>query len=500
MDKDSSRIKGSIIKFNIILIAGLAALFILLHTYTHTLSRNGNWNSSKTALEKGVMGSWSFMLTYRALVKNQLDLGAWHGYQEIFLNKPPQYNKAEIDFSLAENACLVIFFGKNHDTLTAIRISNNHDYDDALLRVVDTRFVQKTSLNLPELNPGWNSIELDLAGNRTTMTLNNDQENSIILPALNYDVILGFRNYEASAIIDNIILSDSDGKTLFRETFQWKPFLLNWFLLLFLAGNILFIAIPVLRRTLLIAAVNISLIVIVLMLFFLLYGRYQYPKEWMINWKAKTTTIQTEDEVLEMSLLNIPGDSAHPLKMLFLGSSQTWGAGATTPESTFISRFEKMVNDSSQHQVICINTGISGVNSSDILRNYRETWLGAEPDICIVNLSLNDAGNPDFRKNIEEIIKINTKSGITTILIPEPVERSLEVSVTNHQIISDLAEQYDLQLVDIQGYINERYDEGFIFWDFVHLTDFGQQLFAEKLHQELKSTVNRKIVDKKNER
>lgn len=500
MNNGGRNIKRSLITFNIILISGLAALFILTNTFTHSLSRNGSWSSSKTALEKGVMGSWSFMLTYRALAGNQLNLGTWHGYQEIFLDKPLPYSKASFDFMLDENACLVIFYETNSDTLTAIRVSNNPAYDNALLRVVNNRFIEKSDITIPELNPGWNSIILNLNDNNTTLTLNDGRNGITELPAVNNDAILGFRNYESSAIIDNVILAGMDGEILFRETFHWKPSFLHWFILLLLAGNIVFISIPPLRRTLLIVGVNVSVIIFVILLIFLLYGRYQYPKEWMINWKSRTTTIQTEGEVLEKTLSGTKVHRSDTLKIVSLGSSQTWGAGATKEELTFLSLLEKMLNDSLQFPVRCINAGISGINSGDVLRIYQGVWLDAGQELCIVNLSVNDAGNTDFRQNIEEIIRLNNNNRITTILIPEPVDGDIKSIIRNHKIIFQLAEENLLRVPDIQSYLDERYDDGFIFWDFVHLTDFGHRLFAERLYQELQQTINETITAKENER
>jgi lysophospholipase L1-like esterase len=501
MAKQRSHKWHALFRFNIIITVGLIALFVLLQTYTHTLSRNGNWVSSKTSLARGVMGSWSFMLTYRALANNHLDLGTWHGYQELFLNKSLPFRIVELDFQLDPNACLVIFYEKNHDTLTGVRISAHPDYTNALIRTVNTRFIQKTDIKLPALKSGWNRIKLELIDNVTILTLNNDLMNCTHLPAVGHDAILGFRNYENSAILDNIHLSDNSGEVLFTETFHWKPTFLIWILILCLIGNLAFIAIPYLRKTLVIASVNLSIIICILLCFFLFWGRYMYPGEWMINWKSITTTIQSNEEVMGMYESKNPGKAPSVIKVLFLGSSQTWGAGASRVETTFISRLEKMFNDSAEKPVQCINAGVSGINSDEITKNYRNYWSSKiKPDICIINLSLNDAGNPAFGNNLEEIININQRTGILTILIPEPVERHIVPVSTNHQTVKILAEKYGLMAVDIQGYLNDHFDSGFIFWDCVHLTDFGQELFADKLYQELKEPLKTILKNNQNER
>jgi lysophospholipase L1-like esterase len=501
MAKHRSHKWHALFRFNFIIAVGLAALFVLVQTYTHTLSRNGNWVSSKTSLAKGVMGAWSFMLTYRALANNHLDLGTWHGYQEIFLNKSVPFRIVELDFQLDTNACLVIFYEKNHDTLTGVRISANPDYTHSLLRTANARFIQKYDIKLPDLKSGWNRIKLEMNDNGTILTLNQDLTKRVRLPAVDHDAILGFRNYEASAILDNIHLSDSGGQVLFTEKFHWKPSFLIWILLLFLIGNLAFIAIPVLRKTLVIASVNLTMVICILLCFFLFWGRYLYPREWMINWKSITTTIQSKDEVMDMNASEIPGNAPYGMKVIFLGSSQTWGAGATSVEATFISRLEKMLNDSTEHPVQCFNAAVSGINSDEITKTYSNYWISKiKPDICIINLALNDAGNSAFRNNLEEIIIINRRKGILTILIPEPVERHMVSVSANHQTMKILAEKYGLMAVDIQGYLNDHFDSGFIFWDCVHLTDFGQELFADKLHQELKEPVKTILIKNQNER
>jgi len=67
--------------------ADLFSVFLFYNSWTHSLFKNNNWISSKTKLEKGVMGAWSFFVTYRALAHNHIDLGTWHGYQEVFYKK-----------------------------------------------------------------------------------------------------------------------------------------------------------------------------------------------------------------------------------------------------------------------------------------------------------------------------------------------------------------------------------------------------------------------------
>ena len=48
-----------------------------------------------------------------------------------------------------------------------------------------------------------------------------------------------------------------------------------------------------------------------------------------------------------------------------------------------------------------------------------------------------------------------------------------------------MAADHEVPVIDLHGYLVERKDAGFIWWDFVHLTTFGQRLVADKLADDL---------------
>ncbi len=476
--------RGNWIVFNIFLLSGLVVLLLLYNSYTHTPERNSNWQSSKTQLGKGVMGSWAFMLSYRALAKNRLDLGTWHGYHELFLKKPVTFSEASFDFRLDGEACLVFFFGKAGDTLKAIRISEDPQYESAYLEVVEGRFVRKESLKIPVINQSWNRFSMSFNGNRAVIIVNGSNDR-ITIPDISEGNCTGFRAYENPTLVDNIKLTDKGGNVVFSDKFNLKLTGWFWLMLVIILVNLMYISDPGSRRVLNVLVINISILITLLWLFFMIYGRFQYPGEWMIDWKSATSNIFPGDEpVAEDSVDLVAEDNSKRLKVLFLGSSQTWGAGATRESKTFVERFEYLVNRSNEQKISCINTGISGIRSDEILESYRNKWIHLNPDLCIINLSMNDSGNRKFRKNLEEIIMLNRRSGITTVLIPEPVMGYRAEHRKNQEIVKQLAKDHNLQLIDIQSYLDNHYDDGFLYWDFVHLTDFGQQLFAEEINRQ----------------
>ncbi len=465
---------------------GIVLAYLLACSWIHTLQRNGNWTSTKTSLEKGVMGAWSFMLTHRALANSHLDLGTWHGFQEVFYHQPIQYQQLQFDFKLAENSCLICYYAGKSDTLFAVRISNHPVYVPATLTIVNSAFIKKTPIHLSDLKADWNTFSISNLHDTLILSLNHGIGLKVPIPSDITTNRIGFRGYENPVWIDNIVATDPNGKALFREKFR-MPFP-HWpvIILLILCANLLYLFLPRLRPLLLIAVVNISLILTFIALFYFFRGQNLYPQEWMINWQQKTTTIETKAEANKAIEGKMKGwKQTGKTMIMFLGTSQTWGAGATTENMAFTERFCQMANQNENLNVTCINTGISGINSDTIISYYQNLWIQHEPDICIINLSVNDAGNPRFAANLERITDINRSSGITTVLIPEPIYGSVKEITLNHKIIAYLAAKNQLPLIDVSVHLQKHADDGFLYWDFVHLTDFGHALFAEKLYQEI---------------
>ena len=67
---------------------------------TNTLENNGRWYSQKADLEMGVMGAQDFMVTQRGLAGGRMDLGAWHGYQEVFVEDFPEAASIAFQYEL----------------------------------------------------------------------------------------------------------------------------------------------------------------------------------------------------------------------------------------------------------------------------------------------------------------------------------------------------------------------------------------------------------------
>jgi len=183
-----------------------------------------------------------------------------------------------------------------------------------------------------------------------------------------------------------------------------------------------------------------------------------------------------------------PEPEASDYRILFVGSSQTWGAGAARLEEVFVTQVGRKLKARLADRgmsVEVINTGISALKSDSLIgKFYLRDWINLAPHLVVVNLSNNDAvDTEEFPRNLEALILANRDRGIETLLVKEA--RSTESRVggiqVNHARMQVVADQYNIRCIDMHQLVDDNYDEGFFWWDAVHLTSFGQTFVADRL-------------------
>lgn len=125
--------------------------------------------------------------------------------------------------------------------------------------------------------------------------------------------------------------------------------------------------------------------------------------------------------------------------------------------------------------------------SSYIIELYEQEWLNLDPKVVVINLGTNDTRPDWFALNLGRIIVMSLRAGIQPILLLEPnsLENKTNFLFSRHELMRVVGESRGVPVIDMHSYLRDKYDEGFLWWDFVHLADFGQDLFAEKLYNEL---------------
>lgn len=284
-----------LLTYNFSLLLLVISLYGFYYTWSNTLFKNGNWDSAKVKLEKGLMGSWSFLLTHRALAQGHLDPGTWQGYQHISYKHAEELDSICFDFKLRKDSYFTYFFSSEADTLMGIRFSNHTDYPSALLRVSDHRFIQRKEISC-SITEGWNHVSACYLRGGIRVCLNQ-----VLLSFLPYNLagkktLLAFRGGYNSTLIDDIEGSRTDGST-FKETFGGHPPRLTFFILLFCLASLIYLLFPIVQPTAFIITVNASLLACAACIYFLFYGQMLYPKEWMVNFRSKKNTIETWEQV-----------------------------------------------------------------------------------------------------------------------------------------------------------------------------------------------------------
>lgn len=449
----------------------------------YTLYENGHWESGKTKLKKGVVATWCMLFTKAGLSRNTLNISAWQGYQEFIYYKPLYYIK-KIQFQCkSNNRPFTLFINKTDSISYGIYFNYQNDSISCLFSCDNSgKFILKHDFSIGTAlkNSKWNEINVETKDKHVVLAINNRDMGSWELPIPNTTKI-GFRGSSNAIYIDDIIIT---GKTNMLEFFSppisthWQAFLSLFILLLLLTvfpSNKLFIA--------LIAFFTISFIYA--LYFWFLSSRYPHSDNY-IDFKGVSSNIESEQEVCTRLKTEYPLKNTANKRnvILFIGSSQTWGAGTswngkTIPEiiqDTLRAKF----NDTA---TLVINCGISGSTSDKLFSIYKKEWIQYKPLLTIINLSTNDYDTIVFRKSLSSFAKLNDSLKIKTLFIAEPNDLFHTPRLAeNHRIMNMIANQeLKVPVINIQQYMDSCQGLGFIWWDYVHLTDYGYVLMANKI-------------------
>jgi lysophospholipase L1-like esterase len=111
-----------------------------------------------------------------------------------------------------------------------------------------------------------------------------------------------------------------------------------------------------------------------------------------------------------------------PITVVFLGDSVTVGGDASSPEMSFVGRFEAGIRSRFPAvDVKIVNAGVGGTNSDYGLERLERDALVHRPDLVVVEF-VNDMGFPasKIRKNYQRLIKQMRESGSAECILLTP--------------------------------------------------------------------------------
>jgi len=459
--------------------------------YHNTLAANGHWVSTKELLHRRVMGTQVFMSSNRTLAGDELDMGRWFGFQELLYEEPLALREVSFDFRLVPDAYLVFVCDVGEQGWRGVRVSCNERFPSALLTVKpDGEIVSSEPLAVP-VAPMGHHAHMAVAFEPAALSVRFEDEQlgrfELERPER---TVFGFRNGEKPAFVDDVRIRTDDG-ALIHESFEnsrGRGRAAGLGLLAVAAVNGAFFALVRLRRMTGSRAAALGLGLVGALLVAAVGGGWA--------WRRVAKTYRKADAGAELAWQDkhaaavrasirakyAPQPAPGVERVLVIGSSQTWGAGARHPGETYVEVLAEQLERAAPGRFECINAGISGLDAPRLLAIYREDWLALGPKVVIIDLGNNDKDAQAFGEALAGFAAVNAEHGIRTVFALEP--NSIEHTPENlplHATMRAVAELRRIPVVDLHTELKLAPGRGFLWWDFVHPTSFGHGLIAEAL-------------------
>ncbi|MBL7777710.1 MAG: SGNH/GDSL hydrolase family protein [Chitinophagales bacterium] len=473
--------KYKVLAFFFLVAAGSYVLNEAVNYAAYTLEKNGNWESRKLKL-KGVNGVFATMFTKNALHRNMLNISAWFGYQELLCQKTLPISNLQFKFQNYQKGPFAVYV--HHTDTTSLGIFFNYKKSDTCCWfIADSRggFLEKRDFIFKPSKENWQWSNAEIFIRNDTVTLAIDKAvvftNTMFLPS---NLRIGFRGGRYPVYVDDVVVRDFFGTKLFSDNFS-SPFEVNKWTLYYLLFSLLLL--PVLFSTKyqwalsLVFSFLIGFVVCYAIYYKFLSNRFITNADY-INWHGNTVTFDSETTVsnrLDSARAKLQSTPA----ILIIGSSQAWGAGASGNRFTYPAQIEKQIHETANGtSVVVINAGICGATSEVLYKHYAESWFQFRPQLCVINLGNNDKDTTVFKKYIKAFLQLNKKENIKTLLVAEPNDYINDSLAVNHANMESIGKQYGVATVRPQHFLDSCSSTGFVWWDHVHMTDYGYEAIA----------------------
>ena len=470
----------------------------LVLQWGNTLHRNGAWESSKVGLDYGILGSVSFLTTRTALHRARLDLGVWHGYQEVVYREPVRLGRLELRFRLARPGYLVVLHEKRPDGFLGVRLSRSEGLGSACLTGdAEGGFLSHEPLPLEGLGTGWHRLVVEAEEGRYRVDLDGAEVGACGAPS-GLPARFGVRGSAAKKIyVDDLGVRADGASSEIVEDFANRDGATALRLGALASIALVHVVVAVVgarRRREEGVSANVSALAVhgVLGLCIALawaaealYLGRLHPEH--VDFADYENRIEYESAVTKRLAATVPPGPppAGVRRILVVGSSQTWGSGARSEEDTWVARVARGLQEGAQdgERFEVINTGIPGLDGPSLLPIHHEQWLSWQPEVVLIDLGNNDRDPEKLAAALDVFVDLHEERGIRTVFLPEPntIENrgSLHKLIAKHDAMRAVAERRGVPVIEAHEPLVERRDEGFVWWDRVHLTDFGHRLLAE---------------------
>ena len=477
-----------------------------------TVHDTGVWASSKSDSRKGVIGGGMSMVTRPVFGKHYADLGAWFGFQELYLREPRAIRSVSFGFAVPEHGHLSVLFdtgGTNFTHLAGFRMSANADKPSAYVETGRKRlFTEFEPIRELELTGAWQIGEVRFEGELATLSIDGVEIMTRPFPLASHRRV-GFRGSTESVFFDDLeVVHEEDGDLVtFASSFDRRDLWLRTIGAAGLGAGTLLAGLYWLfrrirlRRAPLAAAMGVTFVVAILGWSLWAMDRnlwsVRYPLNPLQNVPYQNGMFLPEQPDLAWEerypdLIDLPR-----FRIQFIGGSQTWGSGAMIEGDVWTRLVERQLNDLGHSRGYeCINRGRSGAKTHDLLRDYREKWVKWDkPHLMVLNVGHNDTKTYEFAQNLVQFWVVSQEHDVEIAFVQEANTRECARFFNakrlddKHQAMGKLAGAGGVPLIDMHAYFRENHDRGYLWWDSVHQTSAGQQLMADEMARRLAQIV-----------
>jgi len=486
--------------------AAAAALLTQTHLQrTNTLHRNGAWKSGKLELALGVHGAVSFLLSRRPLRLDRLHPGTWHGYQEVLHQEPLAARRLEAGFRIPDASYLTFLLRRTAEGFEGVRLSRHPAFPSACLQGrVEGAFTERVPLPLASPGAGQHRLRLEREEAGVTVLLDGRRVGRCASPDPSpLPARFGVRGADDDwSRVDWISARGADGRRV-EESFANRRGAAAVFAVCLVAVGALALGAALLARhrggpeaprpeVAALLASGVALVIVALLWATdAFYLSKQYPRNLDLAGFGYETSIEGPDAVAaRMREAAAVPKPANTRRLLVVGTSQAWGAGARRPEDHFVRRLGRAL-DAAAPDGVRVEThplAVSGARALHMLRLTEREGLAWRPDAMALDLSNNDRVRHGFGDALEGFVDLAREhDDIHLVFIPEPnaIEDAEGVRALRerHAEMERVAAEHGIPVVPVHEWLAERADTGFLWWDDVHLTSWGQALLAERLFE-----------------
>ena len=201
----------------------------------------------------------------------------------------------------------------------------------------------------------------------------------------------------------------------------------------------------------------------------------------------------------------ITGD---PITIVAMGSSSTWGAGASSPEASYPNRLAvELKSLFPTHTFVILNRGVNGEEVPDMLKRFDSAVVAAKPDLVLWQLGTNsvirDHTMTDRDSSIHEGLTKIRSIGADVVLIDPQFAPKVIAKPEAEKMVSYLAatakkEDIDLfprfEVMKRWMVVDQLQFDKFVSPDGLHMNDWGYACMAKGLSLSIAEAAQRPIM------